>query len=182
MDNFKYYFIRGKRDDTYPLVNVDLMDYRRGLTDKAEVALRNPVPRKPVMTDFHFGNKILLRKRIADVMKSFDMEGVEFIPAEIDVKGEIYDDYVCVVVDNNTYETLDKEKSIYEYKNGMCYIQKLVLDINALDKISLNKRLGMRLKEAPGYYLFHQSVVDAIMALKPEPKGMRFKDIEEIQI
>lgn len=143
--------------------------------------MRNPIPRKPVMCDFHVGNKDIFHKRIADVMKSFDIEGVEFLPAEIDDgKGNFYDDYVCVVVDDNTYEALDKEESIYEYRNRIYRIQKLVLDKNALEKIPLKKRLGMRLKEARGYYLFHQSVVDAIMAL--EPKGIGFKDIEEIKI
>jgi hypothetical protein len=93
------------------------------------------------------------------------------------VKGKLYDDYVCIIVDNNTYEALDKEKSIYEYRNRMYHIHKLVLDRNALEKIPLNKRFGMRLKEAPGYYLYHQSVVDAIMAL--EPTGMYFVDIED---
>lgn len=35
----------------------------------------------------------------------------------------------------------------------------------------------MRIAEVSGYHLYHQSVVDAVMAL--EPTGMYFKDIEE---
>lgn len=183
MDSYKYYFIRGKRDEAYPLVNLlNLSEYRRELTDKIRVGLRNPVPRTPVMTDFHFGDKTVLHKRIADVMQSLNMEGVEFIPAEIDVKGEIYDDYVCVIVDNNTYEALDKEKSDFfiDEDTLMYNIKRLALDRDVLAEIPLSKRLGMRLKEAPGYYLFHQSVVDAVMAL--EPKGMYFQDIEESKV
>jgi len=38
----------------------------------------------------------------------------------------------------------------------------------------------MRLREAPGYYLYHQTVVDAIMALNPT--GMYFQDIEDYEI
>lgn len=179
MDNYKYYFAQGKFDDTYPIVNVNLSRYRREATDKVEVELRDPIPRNPVMADYHFGNKDIFHKRIADVMKSFDMEGIEFLPAEIDDgKGNIYDDYVCVVVDNNTYEALDKEKSdCFMDEDTLMYdIKKAVLDRNVLAKIPLKKRLGMRLEEAPGYYLFHQSVVDAVMALNP--KGLYFQDIE----
>ena len=149
MDNYKYYFAQSKSDDTYPLVYVNLIDYRRGATDKVEVELRNPIPRKPVMCDFHVGNKDIFHKRIADVMKSFDIEGVEFLPAEIDDgKGNFYDDYVCVVVDDNTYEALDKEESIYEYRNRIYRIQKLVLDKNALEKIPFEKTSWYAIKRS----------------------------------
>lgn len=65
---------------------------------------------------------------------------------------------------------MDEDTLVYD-------IKRAVLDRNVLEKIPLSKRLGMRLKEAPGYCLFHQSVVYAIMAL--EPTEMYFQDIEE---
>ncbi len=76
-------------------------------------------------------------------------------------------------------------KSIYEVddddENEIIYTaQKVVIDREKLNKIQLNKRLGIRLKEAPGYYLYHQSVVDAIMTL--EPTGLYFQDIEDYEI
>ena len=171
MDNSKYYFVKPKSDQAYPLVDILEED-----DDLWELELSSPVPRKPVMADFLSGAKDVFDKRIADVMQSMNMEGVQFFPAEIDdTKGNIHDNYVCVIVDDNTYELADKERSV-STSDG----KKMIIDREKLSEIPLNKRLGMRLREAPGYYLYHQSVVDAIMAL--EPTGMYFQDIEDYEI
>jgi hypothetical protein len=92
-------------------------------------------------------------------------------------KGEIIEDYICVVVDNNTYEAMDKEKSDFTMGRRSYNISKVVLDKKVLEEIPLTKRLGFRLKEAPGYPLFHESVIEKIQALNPT--GVFFVDIEE---
>jgi hypothetical protein len=100
-------------------------------------------------------------------------------------KGEIIEDYICVDVDNNTYVALDKEKSIYtkdddDDEDMVFYtVEKVVLDQKVLSEIPLNKRLGFRLKESPGDYLFHESVIEKIQRLNPT--GVFFVNIEEYE-
>ena len=187
MDNSKYYFVESKGDKAYPLVaSQNFTKVKFGKADILEVIIRPPVPRKPVMADFLSGSKDVFDKRITDVMQSMNMEGVRFFPAEVDdTKGNIHNNYTCVYVDDNTYNLLDLEKSTYEVddddEDEIIYTaQRVVIDRKKLNEIPLNKRLGMRLDEAPGYTLYHQSVVDAIMAL--EPTGMYFQDIENYEI
>ena len=179
MDNSKYYFVKRKGDQAYPLVNIlNLGEVEHGNTDVLNVEMRTPIPQNPVMADFLSGGKDIFTCRITDVMQKMNMKGIRFFLAEVDdTRGVIYDNYVCVFADENTYELMDKELSKFIYKYGVYRIQKLVLNRVELNKISLDKRLCLRLKEAPGYVLYHQSVVDAIMEL--EPTGMYFQDIEE---
>jgi hypothetical protein len=89
------------------------------------------------------------------------------------------EDYICINVEDNTYEAMDKEKSDFEYDCGSYWINKIVLDREILKDIPLNKRLGFRLREKPGYPLYHKSVVEAILAL--EPTGVYFENIEEMK-
>ena len=179
MDNSKYYFVKRKGDQTYPLVALqNLGDVQFGEADTLKVIIKPPVPRNPIMADFLSGSKDIFDKRITDVMQSMNMEGVRFFSTKIEgAKGNIYDNYKCVYVDDNTYELLDKEHSDFTFSSRLYSYKKLVIDREKLSEIPLNKRLGMRLREAPSYYLYHQSVVDAIMEL--EPTGMYFQDIEE---
>ena len=115
-------------------------------------------------------------------MYVMNMEGVRIVPIELsDQKGGYIEDYYCIYVDDNTYEALDKEKSDYEYDEecDMYYINGYVLDREVLKKIPLNKRLGWRLLEDPGIYLYHKSVIDEIKKLNPT--GVEFLNIEEYE-
>ena len=186
MDNEKYYFVERKEDQAYPMISITNMGkVERGEDDVLECYI-DPVLRKPVMADYLRSAKDVFSKRIADVMQAMNMEGVHFYPTEVDdTKGSVYNDYVCVVVDCNTYKLLDLKKSEYEMDdeidpdNPMFDVYKVVIDRQRLNEIPLHKRLGMRLREYPGRYLYHQSVVDAVMAL--EPTGMYFQDIEDCE-
>ena len=75
---------------------------------------------------------------------------------------------------------MDAEQSEYVYKHTVYSFSKPVIDRKKLSEIPLNRRLCMRIYEAPGYTLYHQSVVDAVMAL--EPTGMYCQDIEDYEI
>jgi hypothetical protein len=184
MNNEKYYFVKRKGDQAYPLISITNMgNVQRGEDDILECHI-DPVVRKSVMADYLRSTKDIFSKRVADVMQAMNMEGVHFYPTEVDdTKGTVYDGYVCVVVDGNTYKLLDLENSDYDVDdeidkdNPICQVRKIVIDREKLNEIPLNKRLGMRLREYPGRYLYHQSVVDAVMAL--EPTGMYFQDIED---
>jgi hypothetical protein len=172
--DFEYYVMRRKGDQAYPLIRVVNED-----SEIMELEFNGSV-RNPVMADFLSGPLDFVRKRIADVMQSLNMEGVRFIPTKLTFpKGEITEDYICINVEDNTYEAMDKEKSDFEYDCGSYWINKIVLDREILKDIPLNKRLGFRLREKPGYPLYHKSVIEAIAAL--EPTGVYFENIEEMK-
>jgi hypothetical protein len=138
------------------------------------------------MADFLYAPKDILSKRIAAAMQEMNMEGVQFLPTRLTMpKGEIIEDYICVLVDNNTYVALDKEKSVYtkdddDDEDMVFYtVEKVVLDRKVLAKIPLSKSLAFRLKESPGDYLYHESVIEKIQALNPT--GVFFVDVEEYE-
>ncbi|GHU05793.1 hypothetical protein FACS1894158_09850 [Betaproteobacteria bacterium] len=186
---FKYYLLKRKGDQSYPMLRIADRDYDEdGKCLKVYLEINTPRPKKPVLADFLYAPKTIVSKRIAEVMQSLNMEGVQFIPTQLSLpKGEIIEDYVCVLVDNNTYVAMDKEKSVYtkyededDDEEDVDYtVEKVVLDRAVLSQIPLNKRLGFRLREAPGYYLFHHSVIEAISALNPT--GVFYVDVEEYE-
>ena len=189
MSEFKYYIMKRKSDQAYPLLRIIGRDYSEGRQIKlVYLEFNSPIPRKPVMADFLSGSETIVSKRIADAMQQLNMDGVQFIPTKLtDTTGNVTEDYVCVVVKNNTYLALDKDKAKYrvdkdedDEDDDIYNVSKVVLDREVLGEIPLNKRLGFRLKEAPGYSLYHQSVVDVIMAL--EPTGLYFRDIEDYEL
>ena len=179
-NEFKYYILKRKDDQAYPLLRIADEDYNEERkTIKVYLELNSP-NRKPVLADFLYAPKDIVSKRIAAAMQELNMEGVQFIPTELALpKREIIEDYICVIVNNNTYQALDKEKAIFTKDKDfdIWSVRKIVLDHKILGDIPLNKRLGFRLKEAPGYYLYHQSVIDVISALNPT--GVYFQNIEE---
>ncbi|GHV35490.1 hypothetical protein FACS1894178_5140 [Bacteroidia bacterium] len=188
MENeFKYYVLKRKGDQSYPMLRIVNRDYdedRKCL--KVYLEINTPQPKKPVLADFLYAPETIVSKRIAEVMQSLNMEGVQFIPTQLTLpKGEIIEDYVCVLVDDNTYTALDKEESDYtedvwdEEEEPLYEVSKVVLDRKVLSKIPLNKRLGFQLSENPGDYLFHHSVIEAINALNPT--GVFYVDIEEYE-
>lgn len=179
MENFNYYFISRKGDQAYPLIKSVKSDKdEKFFTKFMYLEFNTPIPRNPVMADFLSGADVFLTKRIVEEIKKFQPEGVVFLPTELtDPKGNVFDDYIVVVPRENSYEALDKEKSQYEYEYGTYWIDKIVLDRKALNEISIKKRLIFRLKEAPGYVLFHESLVEAISKLNPT--GMIFRNVEK---
>lgn len=147
-----------------------------------EVETEEPVQNKSQLSDYVGGADDIFHKRIAEAIQNMNPEGVKFHPVRLDGwKGNIFDDYVCVVTYDNIYKLLNKELSDYfsddDDEDEDYNIHKFVLDKKELSQIPLSKRLVMRAREMPGYTLYHQSVVDAINAL--EPIGMKFYNFEK---
>ncbi|MCX8745840.1 hypothetical protein J3U68_10545 [Snodgrassella sp. B3882] len=176
-NNFEYYFMQSKSDAAYPMI--DLLNEHAEII---EAQLGDPLPRRPVLADYLTGAKDFVTKRVAQVMMSMNMEGVRISPIKLaDRKGGYIDDYYVIFVDDNTYEALDKTNSEYEYDEEceFYFIEKIVLDKEALAKIPLNKRLGWRLDEDPGTYLYHESVINEIKKL--QPTGVEFIHLDDYE-
>lgn len=178
MDNFEYYLLERKGDQTYPLIRI-----ADNHSEIMQLEISEPKHRKPVLADYLRGSEDFLKKHIVEAMQALNMERVKFRSTELDDgKGNIIDDYVCIIADDNCYKALDKEKSDFKYneERNRYRIKKVVLDRKVLSEIPLNQRLGFCLREASGYRLYHKSVIDVIQSF--DPTGVYYVNIEDYVI
>ena len=186
---FEYYIVDANDNGQYPLLVVtenEDYEFEEEMIENPEpmtYVLGEPVPKKPVMADYHFSERSVISKKIYDALVPKNIEGIQFIPAIITgKKDEIYEDYFYFHI-YNYLSVMDKEKSIYKWMktaNVANPIEKLVLNQKALEEIPLEKRLIFRLRENDTFELFHKSIVDVIMAT--EPKGIQFTKVENWNI
>lgn len=132
------------------------------------------------MTDYHYHSTLLLSKHVTDILKNMNLYMVDYLDASLtDRKNNTNYDYHVVHVRNHI-ECFDKEHSAWKPPaydpNEVMSIKIMTLNWDKLSLIPQEKRLLFRLKEATYYTLFHESVVDAILATKPT--NMRFISVE----
>lgn len=175
-----YFIFRRDGDDTYPLLG-----FRSGadntLRDRKPVAhgrilqlvLADPVPRFPVMGDFLvLSAEPVVSQRVCDLLAGLNIRGVQLVPAEIAGKGrQLFRGYYAMRV-YNRIGAVDRRCAVCDHRYGMLFVLRISLDRRALGRIPLRQRLVFVLEESPDCMLFHRSVVDKIMAIKPT--GARF--------
>ena len=141
-----------------------------------------PVPRNPVMVDYHPVPYTVVSKKIYDILQPLFINGVQLIPATITGKDNVlYEDYFYLHI-YNIYELLDRDLSVYDWDDFIEQaedIEKIVISKN-IEKIPLKERLIFKLKEDPTFEFYHKSVVDAIMTTNPE--GISFTKVEDWNI
>ncbi|GHV58852.1 hypothetical protein FACS1894103_1080 [Campylobacterota bacterium] len=178
MENeFDYYLIERKSDQTYPLVKEVGYEPDDINPTLIKIAFNDPIPQKPVMADFLKGADCFINQKIADVIIGFKLDYIKLTDTKwVGKQKNITEKYYHLMVDNDI-AAMDKEKSEYVYKYRVYSIRQFALDRESLKKIPLKKRLIFVLEEAPSNVVFHKSVVDAIMA--ENPTGVQFRPIEE---
>jgi len=136
-----------------------------------------PVPDHPEMVDFHKLPEPVFSKRLKDLLHSLDINGIQLFEAQVRHGKTVYPDYYIM----NAYHMiacLDKNRSEYtKSKSGLLYfIDNLTLDEAVLDTIPEKHRLIFVLEEDCQHILYHQKVVDAILAANP--KGISFARVD----
>lgn len=139
-----------------------------------ELQFSAPIPRKPKMADLHsMASNRVISRRLRDLLISLNLKDVQFIPAVItDKNGDLIEDYFIIHI-HNIIKCADMEKSIYEDDNDedavkLVYdFEKLVLDNKRLDKIPLEERLVFFVDESDLRRLYHRTVAEKILSLKP---------------
>lgn len=184
-NEFEYYRVHRSNDNNIPLLETEdncppYLDLGVPVENPEPLLFRlgKPVPKKPKMADYHSTPKSVISKKIFDVLSPMKIEGIQLLPARIrGANDELFTNYWAILILNNL-ECVDEDLSECDITDiNLEDVEKLVLDRKKLAAIPLKKRLIFRLKEDRSYQLFHASVVEAIMAIKPE--GIRFTNIEE---
>jgi len=179
--NMEYFVIESENNNNYPLLEWDDdqedTPFRKSkpvsVTEPIKLCLGEPVPKHPIMVDFHELPKPVVGERIKNVLEPLNIGGIQLIPAHVLAGNDIYDYWLLHVF--NRIACVDREKSILsidEDDGDILDIKSLVLDEKILGDIPLENRLVFVLAEYTSTYLFHQSIKDAIMAIKPE--GLQF--------
>lgn len=179
-----YFVIMRAGPSSYPLLEWD--ELRLGfarpapvnITTPIKLRLGAPVPRAPVMVDYHSLPTPVVSERIKDVLEPLDLFGLQLVPADVKVKPDDVRRYWLLHVFNRI-GCIDRQRSVCKFysEGDALSINKLVLDEEVLQEIPLERRNVFRLAEATSTHIFHESVVERVLALQPE--GVRFIRVDQ---
>ena len=190
--NDEYYFIGGSGEMNFighpKVCYASLVE----MADSQGYSNQKGFIENPQMTYYRFGKGSPLRHRLSDysfarcntvvskkiynVLAPMNIHGVQFLPATVrggwrKFKGQYY---VHVI---NEYDVIDENKSKLERSSVgfIMHIDKLVLNEEVLAAIPLEERLIFGTKGYSVKKLYHKTIVDRVMAIKP--KGIGFYKI-----
>jgi hypothetical protein len=177
MDN---YFVVGRAgSNRYPLLewveNGSRYSRMEPVTDNQPIQLRlgSPVPKDPLMVDYHSLPRPVVSQRVRDVLAALPLASAQLVPADVRVRGDDVRRYYLVHV-YQWIAAVHRERSVLDVseRGRVVGIRRLVLDMEKIEQVPLEDRLVFRLAESVSVHLFHESVVSAVLALQPE--GLRF--------
>lgn len=196
MENeFEYYLIGSEsygdvplmvNDDEYDSFGVGIFSqYEKVSPDFIAHIAFNPTIKtpKPRLVDAMSlrGTCRVFSKKIFDALGKHEIKGLQLVPAIIRGKNDEELDNFWIA---NIYQKMaffDEKQSKYsrisKVTGAWQDIEKIVLDKEKLAAIPLEERLVFVSKENPAFIFYHKSVVDIIMAAKPE--GIVFTPVEE---
>ncbi len=177
------YFYLDSTGDSFPMIQYaagnicDSMELFDDIVlDTNEVrylCFAKPIPRSPKLADFHFlqENSPAISERLKQVLESFNLKSVQFLPAVIRDKSDTEHSGYYIIHVLNLIKCMDKENSEWEPDDDdeeqAFDVEKLVLDNEVLDKIPLEERLVFALWENHMKVLFHYSVVEKLLEVTP---------------
>ena len=182
--NEEYFYLHEDEVDKYPSLEYDydapddMELFDDIVLDTEEIrylCFCKPTPHNPQLADFHFlqENAPVISERLKNVLESFNLKNMQFLPAVIrDKSGEEHSGYYIIHI-VNTIKCMDVEKSKYSGRDAtglVSGVEKLVLNNDVLDKIPLEDRLVFALWENNMKVLYHYSVVEKLLEI--DPKGM----------
>ncbi|EKE6108920.1 hypothetical protein OWA38_003009 [Vibrio cholerae] len=181
--NDEYYVIERAGGSEYPLLewhddeNRSPFYKRRHvpITKPIKLELGPPVPDRPVMVDYHSLPEPVIGQKIVDVIDPLSIDGIQLVPADVEMpSGENLRYWLLHVLTKIACmdRSLSKAKFSDVLPGRATTIDHLVLDEKILSDIPLEKRLIFVLEESVSTYLFHESIMNAIMSV--EPVGCRF--------
>ena len=181
----EYFVLESAASNDYPMLAWDeyLATFGRPepfkpLGRPIKLRLGKPIPKNPIMVDFHELPTPVFSPRMKEALEPLDIHGVQFVLADVKVKPDDVRPYWIM----NVYtwiDCVDRGRSVLSLYDdgGVLGVKNLVLDERVLSEIPLERRLAFCLGETPSTHVFHQSMVDKVLALKPE--GLRFIRVDK---
>lgn len=191
VDNFEYYILERDGSAPYPLVDEDpdceitedylYENYRKKIENiehTAKFEYGSPTSKGFVVGDYFSQPNSIVSQRIKDTLNPLNIYGIQFIPAEIETNtGDIIENFYYIHI-YNWIEAVDRKKSKFKkLDDGNLLIDYFFLDEKILGSIPFEERLVFILEEDSALQIYHKSIVDAIMAVKPE--GLKFTRVED---
>ncbi len=111
------------------------------------------------------------------VLEPLGIHRLQFVPADVQVKGATFRYWYVHVF--NEIACMDRQRSVFTLSpNGWVGdVERLVLDETVLAEIPIEKRLVFRLEEYTSSISSSSSIVEKVMAIKPE--GLRFFRVDQ---
>lgn len=126
--------------------------------------------------DFHETPHPLFSQKLRNVIAKINPYKVDLYPCTLTNDINVWGGYYAMHVWQEL-ACMHRERSIYRQKRRLCFIDELSLDETMLDRIPEHERLIFVLEEK-WMILYHQKVVDAIMATNPT--GIKFIPVSGI--
>lgn len=182
-----YFIIDSVNDASYPIFRWDQPRGSIGLGSPVSIQeplkfkLGDPIPENYQWADFHVSPKPLISERLAKLLASLNIYGIQLLPAKVADANNPFPnpkDYYFLHVFNRISCT-DKDKSQFdEYDDGTIFgFDSLVLNETALSMVQPEHRMIFELAEDTSVLIIHRSLKNAIEEIKPS--GLRFFKVSE---
>jgi len=125
-----------------------------------------PVPSNAELTDYIGVPDSVVSKRIYDILHPLNIHGIQLLPSAVYLNGEKYEGYWAIHI-WNYIKCIDVEASDVEITMAGVYGGRIVIDAKRFEKIPLKERLIFRSEEGEMLKIFHKTIVEKILAVKP---------------
>ncbi|WP_426751731.1 imm11 family protein [Myxococcus sp. Y35] len=181
----EYFVLMRERSQLHPLLTWD-QEYLQFLKpapvevlEPVKLKLGEPVPPRPIMVDHHSLPSPVVSPRLKEALEAADLPGVQFVPADVQAGDAVLRYWLVHMW--RTIPCMDRQRSVFEETEVgqvLLSLDKLVLDEAVLREVPLHERRAFMLEEDT-VHLFHQTVVERVLALTPPPEGLRFIPVAE---
>lgn len=133
----------------------------------------------PVLGDFLSEPFHVWSKRATDVIVELASYRVQMFPVVVHHENKKIADYFFMNC-HSEISAMHRDRSKYQEKGLLIFIDSLSLDENVLDQIPEEQRMIFALREKAAYYLYHEKVVKALENIGAT--GFRFIKVKDWNI
>lgn len=123
-----------------------------------------PLSEPPHLGDFHLANTPVVSQTVVDLLRPFQIPGVDFFPARIRLPDGRCDNSYSILYVDQEIQCLDEGACQFQTEPGRdrVLLDRISLDGQRLEAIDLPQRLAFRLQETGREYLFHAALVETL--------------------
>ncbi len=184
--NQEYYILSGSSDEAYPLfeLNEELLELNPVMDRKAiAIDASRPADNDLILpfslqiydepyrlTDYHVSPKAIVSSRLKDLIEALNIFKTQMVRSRIQIEGkkDLLDAYYLWHI-HNAIPCLDRSTAIMEdHGDDIFDIDAFSISDEALDKITLDKRLIFNPEESLSMYFVHKSLVKQLQSFGME--------------